>query len=67
MKPTVRDRLNSGVCDMCGKKHQDLLEVHVVRNLNELGSKDWELLMKKLRRKTIVVCPSCHSQIHNSN
>ena len=67
MKPTVRDRLNSDVCDMCGKKHQDLLEVHVVRNLNELGNKDWELLMKKLRRKTIVVCPSCHSHIHNSN
>ena len=64
-KSTIRQRLNAGVCELCGKKHADLYEVHVVRNLKELGDSDWELAMKKLRRKTMVVCSDCHNRIHN--
>lgn len=63
-KSTIRQRLNARVCELCGKKHADLYEVHVVRNLNELGNSDWELAMKKLRRKTMVVCSDCHNRIH---
>ena len=63
-KSTIRQRLNAGVCELCGKKHADLYEVHVVRNLNELGNSDWELTMKAKRRKTLVVCSDCHRRIH---
>lgn len=66
-KSTIRQRLNAHVCELCGKKHADLYEVHVVRNLNELGNSDWELAMKKLRRKTMVVCSDCHNRIHGVN
>ena len=63
-KSTIRQRLNARVCEWCGKKNADLYEVHVVRNLNELGNSEWELAMKKLRRKTMVVCSRCHHRIH---
>lgn len=64
-KTTIRQRLNAGVCELCGKKHTDLLEVHVIRNLTELGNSDWEQAMKAKRRKTLVVCPDCHKKIHS--
>lgn len=49
---------------VCGCKEADLYEVHVIRNLNELGNSDWETVMKKKRRKTLVVCSKCHERIH---
>ena len=47
-----------------GVKKPILYEVHVIRNLNELGNSDWETVMKKKRRKTLVVCSKCHERIH---
>ena len=64
-KTTIRQRLNAGVCELCGKKHTDLLELHVIRKLTELGNSDWELVMKTKRRKTLVVCSDCHEKIHS--
>ncbi len=63
-KTTIRQRLNAHVCELCGTGSADLYEVHVVRNMNELGNSDWENAMKKLRRKTLVVCSKCHNRIH---
>lgn len=63
-KTTIRQRLNACVCELCGAKNADLYEVHVVRNLNELGNSDWEATMKKMRRKTLVICSKCHERIH---
>ena len=63
-KSTIRQRLNAHVCELCGTKTADLYEVHVVRNLNELGNSPWETVMKKKRRKTLVVCSECHRKIH---
>ena len=63
-KSTIRQRLNAHVCELCGTKTADLYEVHVVRNLNELGNSPWEAVMKKKRRKTLVVCSECHRKIH---
>lgn len=64
-KTTIRQKLNAGVCELCGKKYSDLLEVHVIRNLTELGNSDWESIMKAKRRKTLVVCQDCHKRIHS--
>ncbi len=63
-KTTIRQRLNAHVCELCGSKTAQLYEVHVVRNLNELGDSQWETVMKMKRRKTLVVCSECHGKIH---
>lgn len=63
-KSTIRQRLNARICELCGTRTAELYEVHVVRNLSELGDLDWELAMKAKRRKTLVVCPACHNRIH---
>ena len=63
-KTTIRQRLNAKVCELCETTTADLYEVHVVRNLNELGDSRWEAVMKKKRRKTLVVCSKCHGEIH---
>ena len=63
-KSTIRQRLNARICELCGTRTAELYEVHVVRNLSELGNLDWELAMKAKRRKTLVVCPACHNRIH---
>lgn len=63
-KTTIRQRLNTRVCELCGTTNAELYEVHVVRNLNELGNSQWELAMKQKRRKTLVICNRCHKGIH---
>ena len=45
------------------------VDVHQVRKLADLGEPGqprpaWAELMARRRRKTLVVCPSCHDSIH---
>jgi group II intron reverse transcriptase/maturase len=59
------NRLQAGKCEIC--RSSDEIEVHHVRSLKELEKVDpnrWERAMTKRRRKTLVVCVDCHSQIH---
>ncbi len=63
-KSTIRQRLNAHICELCGTKVAELYEVHVARNLNELGNSPWEVAMKIKRRKTLVICSECHKKIH---
>lgn len=63
-RPKLADRLNSNRCEWCGK-HTEELEVHQVRTLKELDEKEnWARFMKKINRKTLVVCKDCHVKIH---
>ena len=63
-------RLKANECETCGL--MDRCEVHHVRKLADLktrwrGRKEkpaWVLRMIALRRKTLVVCKSCHDAIH---
>jgi group II intron reverse transcriptase/maturase len=61
-------RLMADQCELCGKKEQ--LEVHHIRklaNLRKAGRKEqpaWIQRMIAMRRKTLVVCSSCHDEIH---
>jgi Type II intron maturase len=55
-------------CELCG--NTDGIQVHQVRKLADLGKLGtpepaWAALMAKRRRKTLVVCRSCHDQAHN--
>jgi hypothetical protein len=61
-------RLLAGRCEICG--HAGKVDVHQVRKLADLGTPgrsdqpEWAKLMVKRRRKTLVVCPACHRDIH---
>lgn len=58
-------RYKTGKCELCGKKCDDVA-VHQVNSLLELkDNTEWEKLMKKKHRKTLIVCEECHRLIHN--
>ena len=61
-------RLKSGRCELC--MSQEDIEVHHVRRLKDLQSKEraeqpeWAKRMAARRRKTLIVCHTCHTGIH---
>jgi hypothetical protein len=60
-------RLQAGKCEWCEKRTS--VEVHQVRNLAELArpgrpQPEWAKLMARMRRKTLIVCTTCHQAIH---
>jgi group II intron reverse transcriptase/maturase len=60
-------RLRSGRCEQCDR--QTTVDVHQVSKLADLITPErpqpaWAQLMAKRRRKTLVVCQSCHDIIH---
>ncbi|MDR2700209.1 MAG: hypothetical protein LBC12_05305 [Nitrososphaerota archaeon] len=66
-------RLNTDCCELCGADCGGM-EVHHVRKLKDIVQKyrkhgrtppDWVVVMGAIRRKTLVVCRSCHVKIHN--
>jgi group II intron reverse transcriptase/maturase len=65
-------RLSKGYCELCGKLHGPKeLVIHYVRKLKDLKiPKDntchWIRLMKKIRRKTLILCYNCHNEIHEN-
>jgi hypothetical protein len=61
---SLRNRIKSGVCELCGNK-TDNIALHQVKRMKDLkGVKPWEIIMLERRRKTLAVCPTCHSEIH---
>jgi hypothetical protein len=63
-------RLLEGRCEICG--HNGDVTVHHVAKLADLGPSGpaqpaWAQLMAKWRRKTLVVCTTCHDAIHAEN
>ena len=63
-------RLQAEECELCGSQQQ--CEVHHIRKLADLKNRwkgrkekpDWVKRMIALRRKTLVVCHKCHTDIH---
>ena len=54
-------RIKRGVCELCGQKIHDI-RMHHVRKLKDLtGDSDWEMLMRKMRRKSLAVCKKLYS------
>jgi hypothetical protein len=63
----VIERLMAQKCELCGSTLN--IEVHHIRKLADLEHKrrnkpEWARVMAARRRKTLVVCQSCHNQIH---
>ncbi len=66
-KPTLAIRLKGGKCEWCGMETENLV-VHQVRNLKELSEDtEWAKFMKRINRKTLVVCNDCHKLIHGAD
>lgn len=64
-KNSIRERLLAGKCELCNRNSGELLEVHHIASLKSLaGTKVWEEVMRKMRRKTLIVCEDCHAAIH---
>lgn len=62
--PSLVERLKDGRCELCGKEGKVVM--HHVRTLTKLkGNNEWEKLMLKRHRKTLVVCEDCNSIIQN--
>jgi len=57
-------RLLANECEWCGSD-KGQMEVHHVRKLGNLkGRTIWEQQMIQRRRKTMVLCEECHSELH---
>jgi len=61
-------RLLADTCELCGSREQ--VEVHHIRHLKDLQRRgratppDWVRRMATRRRKTLIVCRTCHEDIH---
>jgi group II intron reverse transcriptase/maturase len=65
IKTTFENRLSAKTCELCGAtdaKHYEIHHVHKVKDL--IGKEPWEQVMIAKRRKTLVLCKSCHYKIH---
>lgn len=65
----LKQRLLADNCEVCGN-HK--VEVHHTRNLSDTINRykgkplpDWVALMMKMKRKTLVLCHSCHMKLHS--
>lgn len=64
----ILQRLLANECEVCGSKEK--IEVHHIRKLSDINKKghkqlpDWAKIMITRKRKTLVVCQSCHKLIH---
>jgi group II intron reverse transcriptase/maturase len=61
-------RLRRSRCELCEQRSQ--VQVHQVSKLTDLATPGrpqrlWMQLMASKRRKTLIVCPACHDEIHN--
>ena len=61
----LMERLNRNTCEYCGKVG-GYTEAHHVKKLKDVKDEPgWKRVMISMRRKVIIVCTDCHTQIHN--
>ncbi|MDR2373173.1 MAG: hypothetical protein LBD77_03550 [Bifidobacteriaceae bacterium] len=60
--PELARRVAARRCEMCGRRGLPV-EAHQVKNLAVLDpeGQDWERIMARARRKTLMVCARCHT------
>lgn len=64
-RTTLEKRLESHVCELCGKIGIPLEMHHVNKVKNLKGKNFWEIMMIAKKRKTLAVCKDCHHKIHH--
>ena len=64
----ILQRLLANKCEVCGSTEWiEVHHIHKLSNINKKGRKqlpDWAKIMITRKRKTLVVCQSCHKLIH---
>src|SRR5947209_4457288 len=67
----LEKRLLAQVCEACGATHMtDQIEVHHIRALKDLNKYEgrertwWVKTMAARRRKTLILCQTCHGDLH---
>lgn len=56
-------RLKRKVCELCGEPAENI-QMHHIRCMKDLGTElPSELLMMKMRRKSLALCPACFVQV----
>jgi group II intron reverse transcriptase/maturase len=64
-RTTFESRLTRRICELCKTTTAENYEIHHVPKLKDLkGIEQWEKVMIAKRRKTLIVCESCHNMIH---
>jgi len=64
---SFESRLKAKRCELCGTTESKHYEIHHIHKLKDLKGKNaWERAMIAKRRKTMVLCRSCHHKIHNN-
>lgn len=59
-------RLKGGQCEACGEQTREI-HMHHVKRLKDLkGRTEFELLMMKMRRKSLALCPECFERVESS-
>lgn len=64
-RTTLEKRMESHVCELCGKIGVPLEMHHVNKVKNLKGKNFWEIMMIAKKRKTLAVCKDCHHKIHH--
>lgn len=65
-RASLVERLKTGRCELCGHKREVVM--HHVRTLKTLkGVEEWDKMMLRKHRKTLVVCKECYAKINNCN
>lgn len=63
-KTSLKNRLESNICEFCGKGNCKI-EIHHVHKLKDLKGKSyWEKFMIARNRKTMALCIKCHTDLH---
>lgn len=61
-------RLKAKVCELCGSTDAQSYQIHHVHKVKDLkGKEPWEQCMIAKRRKTLILCNTCHNRIHHGN
>lgn len=60
----IAERLEKSVCELCGAENVEVVVHHTTSVKNLQGNEEWKRIMKEKRRKTLIVCEKCHSEIH---
>jgi group II intron reverse transcriptase/maturase len=67
-RTTFDKRLAARQCELCNTTEAESYVIHHIHKVRDLKGKAlWEQIMIAKRRKTMVVCESCHYKIHNGN
>jgi hypothetical protein len=66
LRKQIEKRMKRKKCELCGTDDPTSnYKIHYIRSLKDIeGSREWERVMLKIRRKTLIVCPECYTEIN---